>query len=196
MTHLSRRTLLQSLLAATALPAWNRQSLAQQNGSGAPAPNPFRYEDVVRRARELSSAPFEAPPAQLPEPLNRLSFDDYRDIRFRPDRALLASGNGPFRMQLFHLGFLYPRPVTVNMVPFTVTDATLEKGAQSGKYHSIKVTLAAAPSGNAKAKEADLKAALLTRANEEVANATGAASGPLTTVTIENATALSNVIEP
>ncbi|MBL0406850.1 glucan biosynthesis protein G [Microvirga aerilata] len=116
MTHLSRRTLLQSLLAATALPAWSRQSLAQQNGSGAPAPNPFRYEDVVRRARELSSAPFEAPPAQLPEPLNRLSFDDYRDIRFRPDRALLASGNGPFRMQLFHLGFLYQRPVTVNVL--------------------------------------------------------------------------------
>jgi glucans biosynthesis protein len=114
MMNLSRRTLLQSLLAATALSASSYQAFAQQNG--VPQPNPFRYEDVVRRARELSTAPFEAPPSQLPEPLNQLSFDDYRDIRFRPDRALLASGNGPFRMQLFHRGFLYPRPVTVNII--------------------------------------------------------------------------------
>lgn len=114
MMNLSRRTLLQSLLAATALSA-SSQVLAQQQ-NGVPQPNPFRYEDVVRRARELSTAPFEAPTSQLPEPLNRLSFDDYRDIRFRPDKALLASSNGPFRMQLFHLGFLYPRPVTVNII--------------------------------------------------------------------------------
>src|SRR3954451_8681935 len=114
MTILSRRTLLQSLLAATTLSASSQLGWAQQNG--VPAPNPFRYEDVVRRARELAAVPFEAPPSQLPEPLNRLSFDEYRDIRFRPDKALLASGNGPFRMQLFHLGFLYQRPVTVNVI--------------------------------------------------------------------------------
>src|SRR3712207_4843978 len=115
MMHLSRRTLLQSLLAATALSASSQWAWAQQQ-NGVPAPTPFRYEDVVRRARELAAAPFEAPPAQLPEPLNRLSFDDYRDIRFRPERALLATGNGPFRMQLFHLGFLFQRPVTVNVI--------------------------------------------------------------------------------
>ena len=114
MMNLSRRALLQSLLAATALPSSAAPALAQQ--PGAPAPNSFRFEDVVRRARELSGAPFEAPAAQLPEPLNRLSFDDYRDIRFRPEKALLASGNGPFRMQLFHLGFLFQRPVTVNVI--------------------------------------------------------------------------------
>lgn len=115
MMLLSRRSLLQSLLAATALPAWAQQAVSQQQ-SAAPAPNPFRFEDVVRRARELSAAPFETAIPQLPEPLNRLSFDDYRDIRFRTDRALLASGNGLFRMQLFHLGFLYQRPVTVNIL--------------------------------------------------------------------------------
>ncbi len=118
MMNLSRRALLQSLLAATAAPttalATAMPALAQQ--PGAPAPNSFRFEDVVRRARELSGSPFEAPAAQLPEPMNRLSFDDYRDIRFRPEKALLASGNGPFRMQLFHLGFLFQRPVTVNVI--------------------------------------------------------------------------------
>lgn len=104
----SRRTALQFLLGAAALPA-----LAQ---GGPPAPNPFRFEDVVRRARDLAGAPFETSVPPLPEPLARLDFDAYRDIRFRPERALLGSSGGPFRMQLFHLGFLYTRPVTVNVI--------------------------------------------------------------------------------
>jgi len=109
MLPLSRRTLLETFLALAAGPA-----LAQP--SGPPAPNPFRYEDVVRRARDLAGAPFEAAVPPLPEPLNRLDFDAYRDIRFRPDRALLAASGGQFRLQLFHLGFLYQRPVTVNVI--------------------------------------------------------------------------------
>jgi periplasmic glucans biosynthesis protein len=111
MTHfsLSRRFLLQALLAAGAAPALAQQSVA-------PPPNPFRFEDVVRRARELAAVPFESPSPSLPEPFNRLDFDAYRDIRFRPDRALLSSGGSRFRMQLFHLGFLFQRPVTVNVI--------------------------------------------------------------------------------
>jgi glucans biosynthesis protein len=106
MVPFSRRTVLQSLAALAAAPAFAQQ--------GTPAP--FRFDDVVRRARDLAGAPFEATLAPLPEPLNRLDFDAYRDIRFRPDRALLGSTGGPFRMHLFHLGFLYQRPVTVNVI--------------------------------------------------------------------------------
>lgn len=109
MPHLSRRLLLQSLLLAAASPA-----LAQ--APAAPAPNPFRYEDVVRRARELAAAPYDPANPPLPEPFNRLDYDAWRDIRFRPDRALLGSAGGPFRMHLFHRGFLYQRPVTVNVI--------------------------------------------------------------------------------
>jgi periplasmic glucans biosynthesis protein len=109
MPHVSRRTLLGGLLGLSA-----GSALAQQGA--APAPTPFRYEDVVRRARDLAGAPFDATLPPLPEPLNRLDFDAYRDIRFRPERALLGSSGGPFRMQLFHLGFLYTRPVTVNVI--------------------------------------------------------------------------------
>src|SRR5215204_2357818 len=109
MPRLTRRSLLTASMALAAAPA-----LAQTGGP--PAPTPFRYEDVVRRARDLARSAFEANLPPLPEPLNRLDFDAYRDIRFRPDRALLASTGGPFRMQLFHLGFLYQRPVTVNVI--------------------------------------------------------------------------------
>jgi len=108
MPDLTRRSALQALLLA------GGATSARAQQSAAPAPTPFRFEDVVRRARDLAAAPYEAATATLPDPINRLDFDAYRDIRFRPDRALLGNGGSPFRMQMFHLGFLYTRPVTVN----------------------------------------------------------------------------------
>jgi glucans biosynthesis protein len=71
---------------------------------------------VVRRAREIAAGPFDPAVPPLPEPLQSLDYDAYREIRFRPDRALLGSAGGPFRLQLFHLGFLYTRPVMVNVI--------------------------------------------------------------------------------
>ena len=97
--------------AALALPALGRTA-AQD---GAPNPQPFRFEDVARRAREIAGVPYEPGPP-LPEALARLEAGAYRDIRFRPERALLGADGGPFRMQLFHLGPPHPRPATVNVV--------------------------------------------------------------------------------
>ena len=111
---LSRRHLLAGAASVVALQAAH-PALAQ----GAPppsAPQSFPYEEVIRRARELASVPFGGSVPPLPEALATLSFDAYRDIRFRPEKALLAQSGGPFRMQMFHLGFLFQRPVTVNVV--------------------------------------------------------------------------------
>lgn len=110
MTLFTRRSVLQAAAALAAGPA-----LAQAPNP-APAPNPFRYDEVVRRARELSAVPYTETTPALPDPLPRLDFDGWRDIRFRPERALLAQSGGPFRMHMFHLGFLYQRPVTVNVI--------------------------------------------------------------------------------
>src|SRR3712207_272385 len=110
MVQLSRRSLLQSLASVAAAPALAQEALAQ--GSAAPPPNPFRFDDVIRRARELAAVPYDAAVPPLPEPLPRLDFDAYRDIRFRPDRALLGSAGGALRMHLFHLRFLFHKPVT------------------------------------------------------------------------------------
>ncbi len=93
-----------------------------QNVPPRPAPPPlqpsakFGFEDVVRRAREMSVASFDARPPSLPDSLSQLDYDTWRDIRFRADRALLNGNGGPFRMQMFHPGFLYRRTVTVNVV--------------------------------------------------------------------------------
>lgn len=93
-------------------PQGQPQPPAPQNA--APQPR-FGFEDVQRRAREIAAVPYE-PIAPLPEALARLDYDSWRDIRFRPERALLQQNGSPFRMQMFHPGFLFTRPVTVNVV--------------------------------------------------------------------------------
>lgn len=120
-SSLSRRRALGALAlaAAAGVESVSVPHAAGQTALPAPAsPGPltrFGYEDVLRRARDLAGQPFEAPPA-LPEPLARLDYDTWRDIRFRGDRSLLAHQGSPFRLQMFHLGFLYTRPVMVNLI--------------------------------------------------------------------------------
>ncbi|CAN7532599.1 glucan biosynthesis protein G [Bosea sp. LjRoot9] len=119
MIQTDRRQILAGLAAVLSLSAAPSALLAQQPEPQQPAPAPpqprFGFDEVVRRAREISGVPYEPGPT-LPEPLSRLDFDSWRDIRFRPDRALLAQNGSPFRMQMFHPGFLFTRPVVVNVV--------------------------------------------------------------------------------
>lgn len=129
MTTTDRRRVLGGLSAALCLSVAPSGLLAQQpraptQPQGQPqtpppqnaTPQPrFGFEDVQRRAREISAVPYE-PIAPLPEALAKLDYDSWRDIRFRPERALLAQNGSPFRMQMFHPGFLFTRPVTVNVV--------------------------------------------------------------------------------
>ena len=87
ISQLTRRDALK-LGAAGAVAAASVPAFAQQ-----PTPQPaFGYEDVVRRARDLAKQPYDPAARELPEELRNLSFDRYRDIRFRPDRSLLAAG--------------------------------------------------------------------------------------------------------
>lgn len=114
MTVLTRRRFLGAAVAASVHGAGFSRALAQPATQGEPPR--FGFEDVVRRARDLAWAPFEAQPPRLADGFDRLDYDAWRDIRFRPDKALLGGSGGLFRLQTFHLGFLYKRPVTVNTI--------------------------------------------------------------------------------
>ncbi|QCK84651.1 glucan biosynthesis protein G [Phreatobacter aquaticus] len=108
------------VLAAAGI-GWPSLAQAQAPATQPPAQTPqpparFTYEDVVRRARELSGLPYDGAQPQLPPALTAMNFDQYRDMRFRPDRALISQGGGSFRMQMFHLGFIYRDPVVVNVI--------------------------------------------------------------------------------
>jgi glucans biosynthesis protein len=76
----------------------------------------FDHGVVIERARQLATQPYKPASDELPSWLNDLSFDAYRDIRFRREKAFFAGGKSGFRMELFHRGFLYRRAVTINLV--------------------------------------------------------------------------------
>jgi glucans biosynthesis protein len=116
---MSRRALLASVVAVSAVRLVS--PAAAQNGvapaQGEPAPSPFGYQDVVKRARDLAAAPYDASTPQLPDGLANLDFDAWRDIRFKFDKPLLGQqANANFRLELFHLGHLYKRPVVINVL--------------------------------------------------------------------------------
>jgi glucans biosynthesis protein len=113
MTDLNRRTLVKYLVLSGALPSTIGYAPAQP-GKPPQAPPKFDFNDVVRRARDLATADFDNASPALPEALNKLDYDAWRDIRFRPDKAFLAANGSQFRLQLFHVGYPNRRAVTIN----------------------------------------------------------------------------------
>jgi len=114
---LTRRDAVVLLGAGAALvPAGLAAQPADAPPPPAPGPVAFDHGVVIDWARKLASAPFEARTAELPKALAEMSFDAYRDIRFRREKAFFGKSPSGFRMELFHLGFLYKDPVTVNLV--------------------------------------------------------------------------------
>ncbi|HSI41895.1 MAG TPA: glucan biosynthesis protein [Xanthobacteraceae bacterium] len=67
----------------------------------------FDAETVRKLARELAAKPYAAPNQDLPSEVDKLSYDQYRDIRFNADRALWRGAGSGFEAQLFHRGFLF-----------------------------------------------------------------------------------------
>lgn len=74
-------------------------------------PQPFSIEGLRARARALAAKPYAPPPQDLPAPLDELTYDQYRDIRYQPAESLWA--DSPFSAQFFHAGFYYKSPVRI-----------------------------------------------------------------------------------
>jgi glucans biosynthesis protein len=83
-----------------------------------PAAAAFDFESVTAQARQLAEAPY-ADPERVPEWLNQITYDQWRDIRFRPETALWKGRGLPFTAQFFHPGLFYNRTVDVNVVDAT-----------------------------------------------------------------------------
>ncbi|HUP91069.1 MAG TPA: glucan biosynthesis protein G [Solimonas sp.] len=79
----------------------------------------FDFEDVAARARELASESYRKPDVRLPKDLTALSYDQYRDIRFRPDKSLWRGAGLPFELQFFHPGMFYTQTVAINVITRT-----------------------------------------------------------------------------
>lgn len=103
LSRLLRVRLLLALLAAAFVAA-------------APPVAAFGFDDVDRMAKELASRPQPKPAFVLPKALKDLTYDQTRDIRFNPDRALWRADKLPYEIQFFHLGGFFDQPVRVHEI--------------------------------------------------------------------------------
>jgi glucans biosynthesis protein len=69
----------------------------------------FDFDDVANIARRKARAPYEQPDRVQPPELEALGYDRYRDIRFRPERAIWRAEGLPFDLMFFHRGQGNPR---------------------------------------------------------------------------------------
>ncbi|MNT75442.1 Glucans biosynthesis protein G precursor [compost metagenome] len=93
------------LLSTTSL---TQPALAQDESEFA-----FDYDSFSARMQELAKAPFAPVTAALPEAFQQLDYDAYRKIQYRAEAGKWADDNAGYRLQAFHLGWLYAEPVKV-----------------------------------------------------------------------------------
>lgn len=96
-------------LAATAGPAVAQSAPADAGEAFAP-------DHVVKLAQALAVRPFQKPKLEVPEPFSKLSRDQHRDIRFRPEQAIWRGEKLEAEVQLFAYGWIYDAPVEISVV--------------------------------------------------------------------------------
>jgi hypothetical protein len=84
--------------------------------AAAPAAPLFGFEDVSARAQALAKEAFKDPHGEVPAWLTQITYDQWRDVRFRPDHALWRDKHLQFQVQFFHPGLYYDRTVAMNAV--------------------------------------------------------------------------------
>jgi hypothetical protein len=79
---------------------------------------PQQYDRAwfVEQARQMAAQPYQ--PAEMPGlgELAHISYDQYREIRFRPEAAIWKGDHRGFALDLLHPGFYYKTPVQINLL--------------------------------------------------------------------------------
>ena len=108
------------LLTLTIVAAVAQHSSASPPRARPAAPAPiatFGFESVQRLAQQRAEQPYREPGNKLPDALARLTYDEYRDIRFRAESSLWRN-QSLFEVEFFHRGSNYDKRINV----YEVTD--------------------------------------------------------------------------
>ena len=91
-------------------------AIALQVGVAGAAAAPFGFDQIAAIAQKLAQKGYEEPEANLPKEIQSLSYERYREIRFKPDKALWRGQGLPFEVMFFHQGLYYDKPVRISEV--------------------------------------------------------------------------------
>lgn len=133
---MNRRTFLaQTAVGAIALSGVAGKAFAQQAvepgkmpeanaaiDNGGPPPDAFDFDRLTAEMKAKAGQPYEEPSQQVPAPFSDLHYDDYRAIRYDPNKAIWRDQSS-FQLQAFALGWLFKTPVDI----YEVTDGKAEK---------------------------------------------------------------------
>ena len=117
---LTRRSLLRGVSGAFAGAALASRASAAEDASPpaaslatppSPTATPFSFDLLTDRMRDAASRPYVEPVMELPDIIAKLTYDQYKQIAFRTDRALWADTNSLFRLEAFQMGWLFKTPV-------------------------------------------------------------------------------------
>ncbi|MFK8253098.1 glucan biosynthesis protein [Ancylobacter terrae] len=101
------------LLAVAQIPL---QGLGEREAEAQEPAEAFDAQSVRQMARELAARPYKAADRGLPSEIDKLSYDDYRNIRFNAEHALWRRDGSSFQAQLLHRGFLFREQVDIHLV--------------------------------------------------------------------------------
>ncbi len=118
--HLDRREVLAALALSqlsSMLPGLT-PAIAQELAAPLPEqklsdPVPFPAGYVRKLAQKRAAKKYAPPTLVLPAEMQNLTYDQYRDIRFRPDKSAWRSEGLPFQLQFFHTAFFFLQPVSI-----------------------------------------------------------------------------------
>lgn len=117
MEPLNRRNVLMGLTASSAglgsLIHLITTASAGEDALGAPK---FSPDNVNLMAQKLAQQPFDDRQISLAGAWAKITYDEYRDIRFRSDKAIWRGTDSPFQLQLFAPGWLFNRPLDIFVV--------------------------------------------------------------------------------
>jgi glucans biosynthesis protein len=77
---------------------------------------PFSWDILKEKAKALASSAFQPSSQAMPEALANLNYDQYRNIEFRSEKAIWSGTEQPYRLELFHDGYIYRDPVSIYLV--------------------------------------------------------------------------------
>ncbi len=79
-------------------------------------PEPFGFEALKARAREMAAKPYAPPAIPDRDVLQAIDYDAHGKLKFKPDHALWADGPSAFPVTFFHLGRYFQKPVRMHVV--------------------------------------------------------------------------------
>ena len=78
----------------------------------APSPDAFTFDTLTARMKARAAKPYQEPVQNVPAPFEALHYDDYRAVRYDPNKAIWRD-QSDFQLQAFSLGWLFKTPVEI-----------------------------------------------------------------------------------